>query len=85
VPITGGEAISTGGGTGVAHDCHDFGTERFANGLAKGMSSFCWLGSLGLFGFDSGTEKALDGIPALRRAIFVVSLLNILRRGFSWG
>jgi hypothetical protein len=41
VPITGVGAIATGGGTGVAHDCHDFGTERFASGFAKGISSFC--------------------------------------------
>ena len=78
MPITGGVATSTGGGVGVAHDCHDFGTERFARGFANGRSSFCWFGSLGLPGFDSGMEKVLEGIPALRRAIFVVSLLNIL-------
>jgi hypothetical protein len=41
VPIAGGTPTSTGGGGGVAHDCHDFGTENFANGLGKGMSSFC--------------------------------------------
>ena len=80
--MTGGEAISTGGGTGVAHDCHDFGTDRFASGLANGMSSFCWFGSFGFPGFDSGMEKTLEGIPALRRAIFVVSLLNILGEAF---
>ena len=78
VPITGTAATSIGGGTGVAHDCHDLGTERFASGLANGRSSFCAFGSLDLPGFDSGREKVSDGIPALRRAILVVSLLNIL-------
>lgn len=41
VPITGVVAMAMGGGTGVAQDCHDFGTERFARGFAKGSSSFC--------------------------------------------
>ena len=85
VPIMGGAETLIGGGIGVAQDCHDLGTERFANGLAKGKTSFCWFGSLGLPGFDSGREKAFEGIPALRRAIFVVSLLNILSETRCWG
>lgn len=52
VPTTGAAAISTGGGAGVAQDCHDFGTDRFASGLANGRSSFCLLASFGLL-FDS--------------------------------
>lgn len=79
-PITGATATSTGGGTGVAQECHDFGTERFANGLANGRSSFCALGSLELLFLDSNCEvsKAFDGIPAFFKAILVVSLANIL-------
>lgn len=49
VPQTGGDATSTGGGGGVAHDCHDFGTERLVNGFAKAEGA---LGSLAS-GFDS--------------------------------
>lgn len=79
VPITGGCATSTGGGGGVAQECHDLGTERFANGFAKGKSSFP-LRSLEFEGFDSKFEasKALDGMPAFRSAILVVSFANIL-------
>lgn len=75
VPITGGPASSIGGGGGVAHECHDFGTERFANGFANGAGAF------GSFRPDevSGKERAFEGIPALRSAIFVVSLENILK------
>jgi len=40
-PITGGEAISTMGGGGVAHDFQDLGTSRLAKGFAKGTSSDC--------------------------------------------
>jgi len=72
-PITGAARSSIGGGGGVAQDCHDLGTERFANGFANGA------GASGSFeaGFDSGKERALEGMPALRRAIFAVSLENI--------
>lgn len=52
VPRVGGRATSIGGGGGVAHECHDLGTERFANGFAKGISSLV-LGSLEFNGFAS--------------------------------
>ena len=44
-PSTGGNATSTGGGLGVAHDFNESGTVRliFANGFAKGE------GALGSF------------------------------------
>jgi hypothetical protein len=78
VPRIGVETTSTGGGTGVAHECHDLGTVRFANGFANGRSSFAF-GSLGFEGFDSKFEvlNALEGMPAFRRAILVVSFANI--------
>lgn len=77
--MTGAAAISTGGGEGVAHDCHDFGTERFANGFAKGRSSFV-LGSFEFVGCDSKFEPSntFEGIPTFRRAILVVSFENIV-------
>jgi len=73
-PITRAVLSSIGGGGGVAHDCHDFGTERFANGFANGAGAF---GSLGAC-LVSGKERAFEGMPAFRRAILVVSLENIV-------
>jgi hypothetical protein len=43
VPSIGVAATSTGGGGGVCHDINDFGSVRFANGFAKGVS--CTFGS----------------------------------------
>lgn len=60
----------------MAHDCHDFGTDRFANGLAKGAGA---LGSLELE-LVSGKERAFDGIPTFLRANLVVSLENIVNQ-----
>ena len=78
--MTGFAAISTGGGKGVAHECHDFGTARFAKGFAKGRSSFCALGSFGLLGLDwkFDASKVFEGIPTLRIASLVVSLENMV-------
>lgn len=74
MPSTGTGAISTGGGGGVAHDFRAFGTVRFANGF----DTFANGDALGSFEPSySGRERALDGMPALRRAIFVVNLANI--------
>jgi len=79
-PITGAGATSTGGGTGVAHECHALGTERFANGFANGSISFCALGSLELLLFVSNcfVSKVFEGMPTFFIAILVVSLENIL-------
>lgn len=80
VPITGGAATSIGAGAGVAHDCQLLGTERFAKGLAIGdNAAFPTPPSLEL-DLVSGIEKAFDGMPALRMAILVVSLANIMAR-----
>jgi hypothetical protein len=48
---------------------------RFANGFAKGDGAF---GSLEALVSKLGTDSALEGMPAFRRAILVVSLANIL-------
>lgn len=77
LPHIGAAATSIGGGGGVAHDFHDFGTERFANGFAIGDNSFP-PPSL-LEDLVSGNESAFEGIPAFLRAILVVSFANILR------
>jgi hypothetical protein len=74
VPSTGVGATSTGGGGGVAHDFSEFGTVRFANGFVNGDGA---LGSFDPFVSYSGKSRALDGMPAFRRASFVVSLENI--------
>ncbi len=75
VPTTGAVATSTGGGGGVCHDIKAFGTVRFANGFANGDGAF---GSFDAFVSKLGTESALEGMPAFRRAILVVSFANIL-------
>jgi hypothetical protein len=75
VPSTGTGAISIGGGGGVAHDFSAFGTVKFANGLETFANGDVALGSFEPS--NSGIERALEGMPALRRAIFVVSLVNI--------
>ena len=75
VPSTGTGAISTGGGGGVAHDFSAFGTVKFANGFETLANGDVALGSFEPS--NSGIERALEGMPALRRAIFVVSLVNI--------
>lgn len=75
VPTTGAAATLTGGGGGVCHDIRDFGTVRLANGFAKGDGAF---GSFDAFVSKLGTDKALEGMPAFRRAILVVSFANIL-------
>lgn len=72
-PTTGAGAISTGGGAGVAHDCQLLGTDRFANGFAIIGPSPPFLEKEDV----SGSERALEGMPALRMAIFVVSLANM--------
>lgn len=72
---TGTGAISIGGGGGVAHDFSAFGTVRFANGLGTFANGEVALGSLEPS--NSGRARAFEGIPAFRRAIFVVSLANI--------
>jgi len=59
-PITGAAQSSIGGGGGVAQECHDLGTERLANGFANGAGASRFLGA-------SGKERALEGMPALRR------------------
>jgi hypothetical protein len=74
VPSTGAGATSTGGGGGVAHDFNEFGTVRFANGLANGDGA---LGSFEPLVSYSEKERAFEGMPAFRRANFVVSLANI--------
>lgn len=76
MPSTGTGAISTGGGGGVAHDFSAFGTVRFANGFGTFANGDVAFGSFEPS--NSGMERAFEGMPALRRAIFVVSLANIL-------
>ena len=76
IPSTGTGAISIGGGGGVAHDFSAFGTVKFANGFETFPNGDVALGSFEPS--NSGMERALEGMPALRRAIFVVSLANIL-------
>src|SRR4051794_2981627 len=73
-PTTGAAAISTGGGAGVAHDCQLFGTDRFAKGFVIGALAPSFERDL-----VSGRERVLDGMPALRMAIFVVSFANMAR------
>ena len=75
LPTTGAGAISTGGGGGVAHDCQLFGTERFAKGFVIGVLLVLSFEN----DFVSGMERALDGMPALRMAILVVSFANMVR------
>jgi len=82
VPSTGAGAISIGGGGGVAHDFRAFGTERFANGF----ETFANGDAFGSFEpWNSGMERAFEGMPALRSAIFVVSLANIVDGGMGGG
>ena len=78
MPTTGTGAISTGGGGGVAHDFGAFGTVRFAKGFDTFANGEVAFGSLEPS--NSGMERAFEGMPALRRAIFVVSLANIFDR-----
>lgn len=48
------------------------------NGFANGSAVFALISLVLLDWLEkSGTESALDGIPALRRAIFVVSFANM--------
>lgn len=74
-PRTGAAATSIGGGGGVAHDFSEFGTVRFANGFANGEGAF---GSFEPLVSYSGKERAFEGMPAFRRAIFVVSFANMM-------
>jgi hypothetical protein len=79
VPSTGAAAISIGGGGGVAHDFSAFGTVRFANGFDTFANGEVAVGSFEPS--NSGIERAFEGMPALRSAIFVVSLANIFGSG----
>lgn len=58
----------------MAHDCQLLGTERFAKGFAIGALA----PSLFENDFASGMARALDGMPALRKAILVVSFENMI-------
>jgi hypothetical protein len=79
VPSTGAGAISIGGSGGVAHDFSAFGTVRFANGFDTFANGEVALGSFKPS--NSGIERAFEGMPALRSAIFAVSLANIFGSG----
>lgn len=74
MPIAGTGATVTAAGGGVAQLFQLFGTSRFVKGFANGTSS-----DEALLPLDEVESKsrALDGMPAFRSAILVVSLLNI--------
>ncbi len=84
MPKIGVAATSTAAGGGVCHEIKALGTLRFAKGFANGDGAFVSFEPFG-FEFRSGMERALEGIPALRSAILVVSLASILKKWGSFG
>lgn len=71
----------------MAHDFKAFGTWRFANGFVNGDGA---LGSFEPLVSYSGKSRVLEGMPAFRRAIFVLTVLETegvsrIARGWDFG
>lgn len=78
--MTGGAATSIVGGGGVCHDFKALGTCMFFHAScapAKGEGEGSLEDELEDELVANGSERAFEGIPALRRAILVVSFVNI--------
>lgn len=81
VSIRGGGATSTGAGIGFCHDFKATGIWRFANGFAN-VDSGLPVPSRPpepVNAETSGMARVEEGMPALRSAIFVVNLANMLK------